>query len=91
MDHILPSRNIPALTSWYLGVFGLIPVLGIPFALGAIVSGFIGLKVARRPDVQVGRGHAIAGIILGILMGLALPALLLFLININPSLVNRLR
>ena len=73
MDHIMPTRNVPALLSWYLGVFGLIPVLGIPMALAAIVTGILGLRAARRRDVKVGKGHAIAGLILGILMGVLLP------------------
>ena len=85
MDHMVPTRNIPALTSWYLGVFGLIPILGIPLSLGAIVSGIFGIKVARKPDVQMGRGHAIAGIILGTLMGVLLPLALCLLYLSNPT------
>ena len=85
MERIIPARNIPALTSWYLGVFGLIPILGIPLSLAAIASGIYGIKVASRPDIQVGRGHAIAGIMLGTLMGGVLPVIIIFLLNIDPS------
>ena len=73
----MPTRNVSALLSWYLGVFGLIPVLGIPLALAAIVTGIMGIKAAGRTDVRVGKGHAIAGLVLGILMGVVVPAALL--------------
>ena len=91
MEHIVPARNIPALVSWYLGVFGLIPILGIPLSLGAILSGIYGLIIAKRPKVQVGRGHAIAGIILGTVMGVFLPLIILIVANFNPGFVNILR
>ena len=88
MDHILPARNIPALVSWYLGVFGLIPILGIPLSLAAILSGIYGLIIAKRPEIQVGRGHAIAGIILGTVMGVFLPLIILIVVNFNPGIIN---
>lgn len=76
MEHLVPTRNVSALLSWYLGVFGLIPVLGIPLALAAIVTGIMGIRAAGRTDVRVGRGHAIAGLVLGILMGVLVPVAL---------------
>ena len=90
MDHILPARNIPALVSWYLGVFGLIPILGIPLSLAAIVSGIYGIIIAKRPEIQVGRGHAIAGIILGTVMGVFLPLIIMIILNFNPDLLRSL-
>ena len=88
LDHIVPARNIPALTSWYLGVFGLIPILGIPLSLAAIVSGIYGIIIAKRPEIQVGRGHAIAGIVLGTVMGVFLPLIIMIILNFNPGLLN---
>ena len=64
---IVPYRNGPALAAYYCGVFGLIP--GVGFVLGplAFVLGIVGLvKKKNNPKVK-GTGHAIAGIILGII------------------------
>jgi hypothetical protein len=78
-ERLIPARNVPALLAWYFGVFALIPVLGIPSGVVAIVLGIIGIVNARKPDVAVGFWHAVAGISLGILgpafwIGLALLA-----------------
>lgn len=66
IDHVIPGRNIPALLSWYFGVFALLPVLGIPLGVVAVVLGIIGFFKARNPEVRVGTLHACLGIVLGI-------------------------
>jgi hypothetical protein len=66
---VIPYKNMPALISYYLAVFSLIPCLGIPLGLAAVVLGVIGLKRARhQPEVR-GKVHAWFGIILGGLFG----------------------
>ena len=65
IDHVIPVRNGPALISWYLGVFSLIPILGIPLGIGAIITGLIGLLKVGRGDVKVGFWHGLLGMILG--------------------------
>ena len=64
---IVPFRNGPALAAYYCGVFGLIPVLGFVLGPIAFILGIIGLvKKKKNPQVH-GTGHAIAGIVLGMI------------------------
>ena len=65
MDHLIPARNVPALLSWYFGIFGLIPFLGIPLAITAIILGIIGLKKSRDATIAVGFWHALLGLLIG--------------------------
>lgn len=71
VQRFIPARNVPALLSWYFGVFALVPVLGVPSGAVAIVLGIIGVVKARKPNVRVGMVHACLGIALGILGPLA--------------------
>lgn len=67
VEKIIPYKNGMALGAYYCGVFSLIPIVG--FALGpvAVVLGIIGfIKAGKNPNAG-GKGHAIAGIILGVL------------------------
>lgn len=68
---IIPYRNPPALAGYYLAVFGLIPVLGLVFAVPAVVLGIIGVRRRRHNPTLKGAVHAWIGIILGGLMTLA--------------------
>jgi len=55
-----------ALFGYYLGVGSLIPVLGMLFALPALVCGIMG-AIKANADPQVGgMGHAITAIVLSI-------------------------
>ena len=63
-----------ALAAYYCGVFSLIPCLWGTLSVLAIVFGFIGLKRAKTHPESKGKGHSIAGIVLGsitILLGIA--------------------
>ena len=63
---IIPSRNLPALIGYYLGVACLIPLVGFILALPAIICGGIGVwKAVSNPEAK-GLGHAITAIVLGI-------------------------
>lgn len=64
---VVPYRNGAALIAYYLGVFGLIPILGFVFGPAAIILGVIGLVKARKNPQAHGTGHAIAGIVLGVI------------------------
>jgi hypothetical protein len=64
---IVPYRNGPALAAYYTGVFGLIPILGFLLGPIALVLGIVGLVKARRDPKAHGTGHAIAGILLGVI------------------------
>ena len=54
---IIPYKNPPALTAYYLGVFSLIPGFGLLLAVPELILGIIGLRK--------GKAHAWTGIILG--------------------------
>lgn len=62
---VIPYKNPQALLSYYFGIFGLIPLLGIPFALAAIILGILGLKRSRLTPAVRGQVHAWIGMVLG--------------------------
>lgn len=66
LDGLIPLGNKPALIGYYLGVFGLIPFIGFPLAVGAVVLGTMGLKRHRLQPNAGGKGHAITALALGI-------------------------
>ena len=73
---IIPYRNPYALTAYYLGIFSLIPCLGVILGLVAFVLGIKGLEYARKHEHARGRVHAWVGIVIG---GLSLLAHLILL------------
>ncbi len=76
-EALIPYKNGPALTAYYLGIFSLIcgAFLGIP----ALILGLKGLKIAKeRPEAR-GGAHAWVGVILGSLMTLVTLAVALFI------------
>jgi hypothetical protein len=75
----VPYRNAPALTAYYLGVFGLIPFLGVPLALVAIPLGVVGLRRAREHPEAHGSAHAWTGIVAGALSVIGHGALIAWL------------
>lgn len=68
LETLIPYRNAYALAAYYLGVFALIPCVGLILAVLAIIFGALGLRAAREHPQTKGKGHAIAGIVLGILV-----------------------
>ena len=67
---LMPSKNGPALASYYLGVFSVIPLLGIPLGIAALICGIKGVRKAwAHPEVK-GKVHAWVGIITGGLFSL---------------------
>ena len=67
---MIPDKNPSALTSYYLGIFSILPCLAIPMGIAAVVLGLKGLKLVKeRPEVR-GRTHAWVGIIAGGLFAL---------------------
>ena len=62
---VIPYKNPQALLSYYFGIFGLVPLLGIPFALAAIILGILGLKRRRLTPVVKGQVHAWIGLVFG--------------------------
>jgi hypothetical protein len=67
VETLIPYRNPPALVSYYLGVFGLIPILGLLLGPAALIVGIVGLRKVKQHRRAGGTGHAITGIVLGTL------------------------
>ena len=71
VGRLIPYKNGPALAAYYCGVFGLIPCLGLPLALAAVILGFMGrARAAEHPETH-GTTHAWVGIVLGALVLMA--------------------
>lgn len=62
---IIPYKNPPALIAYYLGVFSLIPFLGIVPGIAAFILGLIGLRAVRAKPESRGKVHAWIGSVLG--------------------------
>ncbi len=67
MGGLIPYKNARALWAYYLGVFSLIPFIGVPLGIAALVLGIKGLKYANLHPEAKGKGHSWTGIILGAL------------------------
>ena len=62
LESLIPVRNMPALVAYYLGIFSLMPCLGLLLCIPACVLGIIGLvKASRHPEVK-GKVHAWIGV-----------------------------
>ncbi|CAN5442052.1 hypothetical protein BH09VER1_BH09VER1_46710 [soil metagenome] len=62
---VIPYKNPQALLAYYLGIFGLFPLVGLLLAIPAIVLGVIGLKKRKANPIIKGSVHAWIGIVLG--------------------------
>ncbi len=71
MAAVIPYKNPKALIAYYLGVFSLIPCIGVPLGIAAVILGILGLKFAGTNPTARGKVHAWVGIILGGLCALA--------------------
>jgi hypothetical protein len=62
---VIPYKNPHALTSYYLGVFSIIPVLGFILGCIAVPLGLSGLRKRKQNAVIRGTAHAWIGIVAG--------------------------
>jgi hypothetical protein len=67
---LIPYKNPAALIAYYLGIFSLMPCIGILLAVPAFILGIVGLKQRAKNPVIKGSVHAWIGIVLGALMTL---------------------
>ena len=82
MDALIPTKNPCALTAYYLGVFSLIPCIGLLLAIPALILGVKGLSFYNQHPEAKGKAHALVGIIMGGLFTLIWGGLLiLFLVS----------
>lgn len=77
---LIPYKNVPALIGYYLGVFSLIPILGMVLAPAAFILGIVGLHARKKQPEVKGTAHAWVAIVLGSLVMLAYAALMGFAI-----------
>jgi hypothetical protein len=64
---LTPWQNPAAVYAYYVGLAGLMPVVGAMLGLAALLLGLTGLiRVRRRPEIE-GTNFAVAGIALGAL------------------------
>jgi hypothetical protein len=71
LSGLIPYKNTPALISYYLGVFSLLPCIGAALGIAAVILGIIGLRKAAQFPEAKGKAHAIVGIVAGGVFGLA--------------------
>lgn len=65
---LIPMQNPQALIAYYCAVFSLIPCVGVPLALAALVLGILGgARLSEHPEAG-GRFHAGVGIVVGLLV-----------------------
>lgn len=82
INKLIPYRNPTALTSYYIGLLAIIPILGIVLGIAALILGLMGLRSARKnPEVR-GKIHAWVGIIIGGFFGFGYLALVLIIIGL---------
>lgn len=62
---IIPYKNPHALLAYYIGLFSILPILGLAMAPAAVVLGRKGLKYARQHPVVKGQAHAWIGLVCG--------------------------
>ena len=62
---IIPYKNPSALTSYYLGLFSLFPIIGLLLGIAAIVLGIRGIRYYKRYPQVRGIVHAWVGICAG--------------------------
>jgi hypothetical protein len=67
---LIPYGNPRALTAYYLGVFSIIPGLGLILGPMAVVLGMLGIRHASQHPAARGGHHAVAGVVLGAATGL---------------------
>jgi hypothetical protein len=79
---LIPKKNPKALAAYYVGMFSLIPGLGFVLGPIAFVLGVLGYMYSQENPKAKGGGHAIAGIVLG-LIGVIFSVVILVLIQQN--------
>jgi hypothetical protein len=70
LETIIPYHNPMALTGYYLGVFSLIPCIGLGLGPAALILGCIGINRRNRNPEIGGLGHAITALVLGAITSL---------------------
>jgi len=62
---VIPYKNPAALAAYYLGLFSMLPCIGLALAIPALILGIIGLRNRARNPAIKGSVHAWIGIVMG--------------------------
>ena len=62
---MIPYRNVKSLVGYYLGIFSLIPCLGLLLAIPAVVLGVMGMRFAKQHPEARGAAHGWVALITG--------------------------
>lgn len=82
---LIPYKNPKALLAYYLGIFSMFPLIGMPLGIASITLGIMGLKARNRNPIIKGSVHAWIGIVLGLLL---MPVHILIAVAIVFAMVN---
>lgn len=74
------GRPASAIASGYCALFGIIPILGLPFSIAAVVCGIVALKAIRANRDLSGKGRAWFGTILGTIEIVFLAVMMIFVL-----------
>jgi len=80
LNVIIPYKNPKALAAYYLGVFAVIPILGVLLGMAALGLGIAGLRFRKENPEAGGAVHAWIGIIAGGLFGFIWLAMIVFMV-----------
>jgi hypothetical protein len=84
---LLPvGRPISAIAAGYLALFAILPLIGLPAAVGALLCGMYALKTIKADATLSGKGRAWFGIIVGGAMSLA--TVIAFMVVISAALLE---
>lgn len=84
IDEIIPVKNSKALFAYYCGIFALVPCFTPILGPAGLILGFQGLEAIKKNPNLPGKGHALAGIVLGGgMLALELVGLIIVLMNIK--------
>jgi hypothetical protein len=62
---LIPYKNAPALLGYYVGIFSLIPCIGLVLGPMGLILGIMGLRHRSLHPKSRGTLHALVGIVLG--------------------------
>ncbi len=80
VEEIIPYHNPKALVAYYLGVFSLIPVVGLALGPTALILDILGVRASNANSKARGLAHGVVAIILGALTSLGNWGILAFVV-----------
>jgi hypothetical protein len=65
LGKLIPTRNPPALVGYYLSIFGLFPMCGLPLSVTALILGIMGIRRCYKQPGLPGIAHGWIATLLG--------------------------